>query len=638
MSRTKYTAESKKPKNTEFSDTAQNQQDHQSGKYCKVPITIENKGTINMPICSAVPIDQPTPEKPRECPPLLPPSGSCVPLALGSKHKKSLQAKLRPLLENNKVPSALASAFFQMARRFLHGRSPANSLEAAAFEIFQNLRSELRDILSCSLQTFDALPPKDRGRLFATELIGSEDQVVDQENLAQLVSRELLQRTSLEVFHDEDCILEERPGQVRLVGSGDDDVGATLPVLICRVNGLRTNSFQPPLSLSEYTPEELENECTLEVVNGQVQLNCKVKTKNCPGNKVERTCLRVPDIRPGEAVILQGVNFFNIESRVRLEAKSPGTLTREAETHVCGDETTPVTEIVDGQERTIVDCRVHDILTFKVPDDLPVGIYGITVIVPNNTGLSGFGDEFESAGLQYIRVLPPETATFQIASETLNAVKETSPAWWGSDEVGIRIISIPIALDLTPGEQTEYSFEFGDVDSGESRAMNRTLFRQSNIAGVSLSIIGFEIDNRDLFEKDIKEFADVYSKILKSNWNAIAGSVGTIGGGVAGALGLSAAWVAAIAAAITLVINVFVALWAPADLIIEDALAFTTLDLASLTSPNFPPPSVLEFTSAGGIDVRIEPVSKDVQYLERRVYRSDEEDSEYHITLRYNRF
>lgn len=66
----------------------------------------------------------------------------------------------------------------------------------------------------------------------------------------------------------------------------------------------------------------------------------------------------------------------------------------------------------------------------------------------------------------------------------------------------------------------------------------------------------------------------------------MARSVGSAGGLVAVALGLSSAWAAAIAAAITLAINIFVALWAPATLIIEDAAAFTALDLATLTSPN----------------------------------------------------
>lgn len=608
---------------------------------CEAPITIDNKGTVNISVCSAAPAEQPqpVPEEPEEGVPTLPPEGACVPLALGSKPKRSLEAKLRPLLENTPVPSVLPAAFFQMARRYLRGRSPANGLESAAFDVFEGLSPELRRMLACSLRIFDALPLRDQARLFAPELTGDGDRPVEPERLAQLVSDELLRRAGLEAFGDEDGISEERPGQLRLIGGGGgDDVGPVIFVNICRVNGLRTDSFSPTLSLGEYTPDEVQQQCTLEVVNGQVQTNCQVQTEDCPGNEIEGTCLRVPEVRNGEAVTLQGVNFFNTDARVRLEAKPPGSVSREVEAHVVGDVTTPVTETVDGFERTIADCRVEDILTFRIPGDLPPGIYGITVIVPNNTGLSGFGDEIESPRTQFIRVVPPDTATFQIASETLDAVKETSPAFFGSDEVGIRVLVIPIAPDLTPGDVIEHNFEFGDVDSGESRAMSRTLFQQSNVGGVSLSIVGFEIDDRDVFEKQIQDFADAYVEILRSNWNAIAGGVGATGGLVALALGLSNAWATAIAAAVTLAINIFVALWAPADLIIEDAAAFTALDLGSLTSANFPAPEARGFTSAGGIDVRIEPVSKGVQYTERREYRSGEEDSEYHITLRYNRF
>jgi hypothetical protein len=51
---------------------------------------------------------------------------------------------------------------------------------------------------------------------------------------------------------------------------------------------------------------------------------------------------------------------------------------------------------------------------------------------------------------------------------------------------------------------------------------------------------------------------------------------------------------------------------------------------------NYPIASGASYESAGGIDVTVAPVSKSVQYHERREYRSSSEDSEYHITLRYN--
>jgi hypothetical protein len=476
-------------------------------RRCEVDIHITSQGDVNIYNCATVPTQQPlpVPGEPAQCPPTLPPTGACVSLALGSKPKQSLQAKLGPFLERNQVPSVLAASSFHMARRFLRGRSPANALETEVFSVLQSLAPALREIVACSLRTFDALSPSDRDRLFAAEVAGGDDQPIDPARFAELVVNELVQRTSIATLGDPGGFKTERPGQLRVIGSGET---VAIPITICRLNGLRTNTFIPLLSLGEYTPDELEQQCTLEIIDGEVHLNCQVQTANCPGNAVDGTCLRVPEVQAGDVVTLQGINFFNIQTRVRLEAQPPGTAIREVEAHVFGDVTIPP---------TIVDCTVQDILTFSVPEDLPVGIYGITVIVPNNTGLPGFGEELESSGLQFIKAIPPETATFQIASETLHAVKETAPAFFGSDEVGISIVAIPVGPDLTPGDAIEHKFRFGDVDSGESRTMSRVLFQQGNIGGVSLAIIGFEIDSEEAFERQLDSVWDAYIEILKSS-------------------------------------------------------------------------------------------------------------------------
>jgi len=629
------------PKFTTYKESGSRRRDLRArdDPCCEMTIHIHNQGgAVNIYNCPPV-VQPPVVEPPTEHPPELPPTGDCIPLALGSKPKKSLQEKLLPLLANNQVPSVLAAAFFQTARRFLLGRNPANALETTAFGVLQKLSPDLRRVLACSLQVFDAVPSEIRGQLFAPEISGLGDQPVGPSQLAELVSRELLQRASLEVFGEKDCFTEERPGLARFV-SFSDDVGNPPLLGICRINGLRTNAFKPRLRLSDYTPDELQQQCTLEVVDDQAKLNCRVQTENCPGNQVEGTCLRVIEVAQGQAVTLEGYNFFNIDARVRLEAKPPGTVTREVDAHVCGDETTPLTEIVDGVELVILDCRVQDQMIFRVPEDLPEGIYGITVVLPNNSGNPGFGAVLESFPQQFIQVVPSVTATFQIATERLDAVDETSPSWWGSDEVGIRIIAIPVALDLTPGEITEdntHNFRFGNVDSGDDRDMSRVIFQQSGVGGVALSIIGFEVDNEELYEKQIEDLGAAFEEILKSQWSLIATAVGGAAGTLTAlALGISSAWGTAIAVAITLAIDLAFAYFGRADLIIEDAAAFTALDLATRLSPNFPLPPVLEFTSAGGVDVKVEPVSKDVQYIERRKYDGDD-GSEYHITLRYNR-
>jgi hypothetical protein len=382
-------------------------------------------------------------------------------------------------------------------------------------------------------------------------------------------------------------------------------------------------------------PNELQQQCSLEYVDpsSPPHLNCQNQTEPCPGYAVEGICLRVQEVRPGDVVILEGYNFFSIDAKVRLEAKAPGTTRREVETHVCGDLVTPVAEIVDDVEKIIADCRVKDILTFQIPNDLPEGIYAFRVVVPNNTGIS---DPELLSKDQFIRVIPPETARFQIASEELICVENTDGP--GSDEVGIKVLAIPIGLDFTPGEIISNNFRFNEVDTGDPPFnMRRILFRHdSPIAGVSMAIIGFEVDDEDLYEEQIQGFIDAFVEVSGSEWQVLADSLAAVGGAIAFAAG-AGGWAGAIAAAIALAVLIFVALWAPADLIIEDAARFTTLNLSELTSPNYPTPLRAEFTAPGDIRVIIEPISKDVQYRESRHYRSEDEDSRYTITLRYNR-
>ena len=84
-------------------------------------------------------------------------------------------------------------------------------------------------------------------------------------------------------------------------------------------------------------------------------------------------------------------------------------------------------------------------------------------------------------------------------------------------------------------------------------------------------------------------------------------------------------------------INALVAYFGRADLIIEDTIALSALDLDARTNANFPAPEPVNYTSSGGIKVTTETLTKDIQYTEKRKYISDDEGSKYHITLRYNR-
>jgi len=61
-------------------------------------------------------------------------------------------------------------------------------------------------------------------------------------------------------------------------------------------------------------------------------------------------------------------------------------------------------------------------------------------------------------------------------------------------------------------------------------------------------------------------------------------------------------------------------------------------DISMLTDGSYPAPDPKAYTSEGGIKVQALMEEKGAaHYLERRKYRCDDEDSEYHILLRYTR-
>jgi hypothetical protein len=616
-----------------------------SSGCCDIDIDIDCDGDVNIYNCSAPP-ERPCPPPPCDEYPSLPPAeGACVPLALGAKPKQSRKRKLERLLENNPVPSALAVSFFHFSRRFLAGRPAANPLEESVFNMLQSLPPETKGVLSCAVGSFDSISGSERNRLFGASLPSDPNVPIDANRLAEAFAKELKQRVGTQVFNDPDGTEEERPGQNRFFKPGVEDF--TVQLRICRVNGLRTVSFDPPLLPGDFLPEELQQHCEPVLVNGQPKLNCEVQKGNCPGNFLaDLTCLRVPEVETEHAVMLEGVNFISTDAKVRLTAQSPGTFTREVDAHVVGDIDTPLTEVVNGSSVTIRDCRVHDRMSFVVSDDAPPGIYSVQIAMPNVSGFPDFGDTILS-NVEFIQVVPPSTARFQISSETLHAREETSPASFGSDEVRVRVSAFPITATLTDlilgDEQRFDSPEFGDVDSGETRDMTAVLFHQdAPIDGVAMVISGYEIDSEKAYRDQINTFTDAFLHYLKIALAAIATGLG------AGALalglkdliklGLAHPIILAIAAAITLAVIIFVSLWAPADLIIEDSLGLTTLDLVGLTNANLPLPSSSAHTSQQGIKVTVTPLEKSPnQYRERRDYRSDDEDSIYQITFRYNR-
>lgn len=617
------------------------------GCGCHSSIQITNTGDVNVYACGS-------PRDHHECPPegggssdpIAP--GQCVPLALGAKPKQSQRSKLDSLLAGSPVPSALAAGFVQTSRRYLAGRAAANGFEHDVFAVLSGLPAQLQGTLTCALSSFDALTATERAQLVDTSLLTDLDTPVDASSLATAFAREIDQRVGSSVFGDPQGAEQERPGRNRFFKPVGESFDIQLPIFM--LNGLRTNEFVPALNPGDFKPEELQQHCEVVLVNGAPQTNCDVQTSNCPGNFLSDgqnvTCLRVPQVRGGDAVVLQGMDYISVDARVRLTSQPSGSVTREVDAHVVGDVETPLSEIVDGVQVPIRDARVHDRMTFLVPGDLPPGVFSVQIVLPNVSGIPELGDPILS-NPQFIEVAPPLTARFTITSETLTAVDETSPAFFGSDEVRVRVRAYPVTINLTElllGDELAFdSPEFEDVDSGDVRDMTALLFaQQAPIDAMFMSILGFEIDSEKAYRDQINSFTDAFLHYLKIALEAI----GTAVGGVALAiglkdllaLGLAHPIVLLIAAAIVLTVIVFVSWWAPADEIISDSIGLTVADLAELTSVDVPMPAPSEYATGSGITVKVTPLEKiPTQYRERREYVSPEEGSRYQIVLRYNR-
>ena len=249
----------------------------------------------------------------------------------------------------------------------------------------------------------------------------------------------------------------------------------------------------------------------------QAQVVCQVRTTDCPGNTLGSVCAVVPDVALGDGVVLQGVNYFSIDAKVRFTDKQTGTAVRDVDAHVWGDVDTLVTEPINGNTVLINDCRVHDRRTFQVPDDLAPTVYQLQVVVPNITGISVFGPELVSNS-EFINVIPSPTARFQIVTESITARQETSPAWLDSDEVGLHTLAFPFDLNFQPieplQEQKFKDIQDVDFDSGTRRDITRKVFEHDQpILGMLLVVLGDEIDSQRFYDKEITSQWDFFVRV-----------------------------------------------------------------------------------------------------------------------------
>ena len=155
---------------------------------------------------------------------------------------------------------------------------------------------------------------------------------------------------------------------------------------------------------------------------------------------------------------------------------------------------------------------------------------------------------------------------------------------------------------------------------------------------------GFECEVADPVWLAKAHRGDFFVDLIKQQAKFIGAGIGAAGGLAAlTKLGPVGIWIAGIAAAVTLAVDVIVALWAPADPIIRDSFGFSATDLDRLTSASFPapPPLTIVTEGDGGILVNVNktvpPEKLPLQYRETREYVSRTEDSRYEIGYRYNR-
>lgn len=615
---------------------ARGSRDPDSATHCRVDIHIENKGDVHVHACCAEDKEPAETECPSDCAPPRT-EGACIPLGLGCKPKQSRAQKLERLRSRSSVPSALAASFFQTARRHLAGASAANDFEAAVFPVFAGMSPSVRGVLACAVDSYQTTPADLRDAGLDPSILADPTKPVDTATLTAAVVREITLRAAEAAFGDVTA-LEERPGLNRFFDPGGEFFEAQLQ--ICRVNDLRTATHRPPIPLGDRLPGEIQQSCTLILgSDGVIRQNCSVQTGNCPGNELlDSVCARVPDIANGDSVMLSGVNFMNVDMKVRLKARV-GAGSVEVDAHVFGDLTTPLNEEVGGQTVLIRDCRVKDQASFVVPDDLPPGIYELQLAMPNTTGFPIFGPTVLSNS-EFINIVPPATARFQIVAERMRAREETSPQSFGSDEVALTFLAAELLADGSTGSLQKLTKRFGDVDSGENRTIDQLVFIQSQPAlGMAMSVVGFEVDSERAFREQLNDFQDAFVDYLSRAWEKLKEALTAGAGAAIKALGFIKGAVAiAIAAVIGIAIIAVIARWAPADLIMDDAIGFSVIEFAELTNVDVPTGGITQHQSPQDLEVVVTPLDKTaLTYREFREYVADDEDSRYEVYLRYNR-
>jgi hypothetical protein len=172
-------------------------------------------------------------------------------------------------------------------------------------------------------------------------------------------------------------------------------------------------------------------------------------------------------------------------------------------------------------------------------------------------------------------------------------------------------------------------FEIGKIKNFQHRCVGETndrgecapatLFSGNPGAGIAFAVVGMEIDNDEVYKKDIREWDELYSTVSKQIHGDIAKYVGK------GVAALVEYYTGSKKAGETIgdILNkaylAAVALYAPADPVIVDRDAFSFAELDALTSPLAPLPRPHSYSVDDEIDVFVEPCSDRVD----RIYQPE---------------
>jgi hypothetical protein len=605
------------------------------------------------------------------------------------KPKVPSDKKLARIAGKQQFKDVILPTMVHYIRRYLIWREepsaikPMDELERSMFGVLSRALEEDPavdlDILQMIVNRYDTIKDKHKKRLFHKDYIDlGVEGGIHPETLVEDFSLELIKAADQWGLIKWVC----PPGKVRQETISDQlgefQVKLAPEVNIWEINGLRGADIKPSLKPSSYTSDEIEKECKYEIVKkGDTEVikpTCTTKQYNppgsvCEGEHVGNVCLRVPVIAVGEFVKLVGVNFFNDQCLVKLSLKKDPNVQATFKCDVCGDMKAPLQEIVGGKSKLIDDSCVRDLITFYVDSDtwtskkMPAGIYDLVVLVPNSIDWTSpytkQKPQFFYSKPRPVRVLPM-FGDYKVWIDELYCEEETDGP--GSDEVGVIVWGAEYDKKGTvhTWEEREDALNnsaLDNVDTGDVLGLSLYLVGSlqdyqrvgTDKLAYSIAITGYEIDSEDVYKDQVKGAWEVFKKM----WNETAWPFGVAGGGVtvaklAGWLSSLGAGIAgAVTVAIEFVLSLFLSWWAPPDLIMKDTLNLNPSTLDFLTHPSTQIPIDYKY-DMDSIHVHVVPQSKKevpptkkeagyIEYIEKRRYRCDDEDSTYWLKIRYRR-